>query len=147
MIQSLKILRITFLDDVPFDFGEVSMMYGWFLIYRMLLCPGTMGSLVRALDSIDPFSQIGQRDIEIAEESTARLKQDYAENFENVALVKTLASVASKVTSAMSSGKLDNLKLSDLSPEKVLEQIKRPIFPRSYELCNSSVWYCGKSCF
>jgi len=113
-----------FLDDVPFDFGEVSMMYGWFLIYRMLLCPGTMGSLITALGRTDPFKKVAQRDIEIAEESASRLKQDYSEKFETVALVKTLASIASKVTGAMSSGKLGDLSLSDLSPEKVLEQIK-----------------------
>lgn len=95
-------------NRIPIDLGDVSMMYGWFLVYRLLLCPRTFGSIIIPnLPDIFMTDQSGERSLDAAATEAVgaqlnTLQQSYAAQKKVLAAASQIAD--SVAQSAAASG-------------------------------------------
>lgn len=94
-------------NRLPIDLGDVSMMYGWFLVYRLLLCPKTFGA-VQLPNANTIFKAVaGERSVEphIVQSTMKRAKalhEDYTRKKKILAqaqsVVNSLANMQGDIT-------------------------------------------------
>lgn len=103
-------------SDMPPDLGDLTMMYSWFVIYRLLLCPKSLTEVI--LPDADKLFGIMGNDKEqrfIDSERVAKAEKDLDQTLRNFQNLKTAVRIARDVGSKVAAGKIDSI--NDLKSE------------------------------
>lgn len=102
-------------SDMPPDLGDLTMMYSWFIIYRLLLCPKSLEKVILP-DADKLFGVLENKEQRfINEEIVAKAEKNLDQTLRNFQNLKTAVRIVKDVSSKVAAGKIDSV--NDLKKE------------------------------
>jgi len=109
-------------SSIPASLGEVSMMYGWFIIYRLLLCPITCGK--HPLLKPEDFFRATDKERILDKKAVRRATVDANSQVATLTMLKTAVNVAATAAKTyVAAGAPD---VSSLDLDSIVNFIKSP---------------------